>query len=336
MGRRYSFIVLLAALMGLLVRAPSGVFPDSATRSSAQVGISTAAVSGEPESARGSLGGINTDRRQAVVEFLDRAIHFHRYRKTMTGSYSTTLEVDGFEIPEEIRAVYGVEIVESASDLFRLRVTSRPETQLLEQVLIDQNYRVSANFPLPPPRLDYLRLQAQRHLQALQHAPSAQFPAEEGVYAGYFRYSAERIPGRSARRVAAVGVRAPIEHARIEGDAHFGDEVALDRIVKPRLGQQSAESSPRGALLGRGWGSPGEGGESPFASARMADAVREEVEHSMRALMRLGAESGLKSRAALDRSPAAAVSDQPGSISVAPANPPNTQGNALIIEPMSD
>ncbi len=221
MLRRYFFLIAVLPLMGLMAWVSS------------QTGGLSGAHRGEFSSLPAAVSYHPQIRaRQQLVELLDRLVFQQHYVKTLEGRFTSDLGRLSSNFPLSILAGYDLRVEEANRERFKITArilngSTEQGTESRDFISIDEAFRVTANFPLPPPRATYLREHALRHLRAIQEAPPGQIPADQGVYSGYFRYeiSAEDRSGYG------LGVRAPVLGVRLDLQGQ-GDDLAGIQAVE--------------------------------------------------------------------------------------------------------
>ena len=239
MGKRYSLFVLVLLLLVIAGRILS--MPASSA-------VSAPMTVGEHSIlARGSAGGVNLDRRQALVEWSDRAVRLLKYSRSVSGHFPSQLAAANVYLPPDLQSIYFAELADSSVDHFRLVLDSKLETQWSEHFSIDQDFHVTSNFTIPSPRPEYLKQFAEMHLQEMASANPGHFPSESGLYAGFFRY---QIEPQAEGRWVAIGIQSPVLGVRVESIP--SSEISL-----------GSPSAPNGLSLGEqgSWRSPGAGAE---------------------------------------------------------------------------
>lgn len=157
----------------------------------------------------------STERRRELLELLDRVVAYEHYYRSVYGHFTQILSRVGVSVPSGLAEVYDVRVAEASSDLLRVTAVSEIDGRIMDMVSVDQAYGVRANFTLPPPRPDYLRARALRHLRRLRETSPGQTPDEATVFRGYFRFEV-RDDTRGSRVAFAVGTRPPVVGLQIE------------------------------------------------------------------------------------------------------------------------
>lgn len=188
-----------------------------------------------------------TQWRSELIEVLDQVVVYQNYYHSVFGSYTRFISRTGFRLPPSLLERYDIRIEVSTSD--RLLVTALARNQMHggDVVSIDHDYQLHANFEVPEPRLDYLKLRAFKHLRNLKNATQGQTVTEESVFKGYFQYSVravglDSLPFADGVRAPAIGV-----HLELSADTDSAANTVLvpgDSTVSPFLSGFSS-SFPR-------------------------------------------------------------------------------------------
>lgn len=205
MVRQYSFILILVCWITGLGWWANRVESASEPSTIAQL----------PETWRENEAGATSDRRIEVIELLDRIVAYEHYYRSVYGHFTQILNRVGMSVPASVSSQYAVTVVEAAGDRLLVTAVSELGGKVADQISIDQDFRLRANFSLPPPRPDYLKALALKQLRQLRDAPEGRTPVETGVFRDYFRYDVRN--DANSRRVAfAVGVRPPVVGLQLE------------------------------------------------------------------------------------------------------------------------
>ena len=250
MLERYSFIPVFAGILGGLAWWSTQVGPTLPTRH----------LAGENHQKR----ALNLTLRQELLEVMDGIVAHEHYYHSVYGRYTNLLPRVGVTIPPSISHVYDLRITEVHGDRFKVSAMAERGGDLPDLVTIDQNYEVTANFDLPPPRAQFLQTRALRHLKALRDAPQGQAVEEHGIFKGYFNYSVNVEPphrqenqqenhqeNQTTRKLKALGVRVPVMGVILEFNendqilAESDSEYDLSRLLdleNQALGQKQGSS----------------------------------------------------------------------------------------------
>ncbi len=204
MVRRYLFIGLVLSTLLAAGWWSRALHPDSETAAVGAVGRG------------GSLPVLSSsEKRRELLEFLDRVVAYEHYYRSVYGHFTQILSRVGVSVPAGLAEVYDVRIAEASNDLLRVTAVSEIDGRITDMVSVDQAYGVRANFTLPPPRSEYLRARALRHLRRLRETAPGQTPDETTVFRGYFRFEV-RDDGQGMRAAFAVGTRPPVVGLQME------------------------------------------------------------------------------------------------------------------------
>lgn len=247
MLRRYSFLILLTWMLSLLgwwtqsLKGSSeahrrGVASLQASKTDPEIPI-------EETPLEASTGKSSVTHRRELIEALDRLVAYQHYYHSVYGHYTKMLHRIGFEIPSNVAGTYEIRVAEASVDHLLVTAFSEEGGRVSDRVSIDQGYRLQANFPVPPPRPEYLRARTQKHLRLLVEAPLGQVIEEEGVYRGYFEFGAQ-TDSENRRVVFAIGIRPPVLGLQLEMGSGSSNEVAiedldLDGVDSRKTGQKA-------------------------------------------------------------------------------------------------
>jgi|GEM_PF-4439650 len=161
--------------------------------------------------------------KRDLFEFLDRLVTYELYYRSLYGRFTKMVSRVGVSIPQKISKHYEIQVIEATSDRLLIRAFSEADHGVVEQVSINENYEVEANFNLPSPRTEYLRVQAMKQLRQLRSALQWQDLEERGVFKGYFKYEVRK--DSENRKVAfAIGLRPPVAGLQLEFGPNQGDD----------------------------------------------------------------------------------------------------------------
>jgi hypothetical protein len=175
-----------------------------------------------------------TERRQLLIEALDKMARYERYYNEIHGRF--TRDISRLSIPEKLSAgkreflerEYEISVLEARPNRFILLATGIHSS---DRVTIDESHRLNANFVLPAPSRDYLFQEADRLLRLRAHG----LPAEGGLFARYWDFATDE-----ARDWVAVGVRTPVLGVKRgmegEGNSLFS---SVREQVQNRMGAES-------------------------------------------------------------------------------------------------
>jgi hypothetical protein len=198
---KYTYFVMICALLGGLawwsdqVEAPPAPLP-------VEIPVHERAV--------------DRTRRRELIETLDRIVAYERYYRSVYGHFTQLLSRVGVQVPSAVSDHFEIRVAEASGDRLLVTAFSEVNGRIVDRVSIDQSYRLKATFEIPPPRPEYLKVQALKHLRALRDSPDGAPPlAEQGVFSGYFDYAIRR-DSESRKTAFAVGIRHPVSGARVE------------------------------------------------------------------------------------------------------------------------
>lgn len=161
--------------------------------------------------------------KRDLLEFLDRLVSYELYYRSLYGRFTKMVSRVGMSIPQRISKDYEIQVIEATNDRLLIRAFSEADHGVVEQVSINQNYEVEANFSLPAPRIEYLRVHAMKHLRQLRSSLPGQSLEELGIFKGYFKYEVRK--DSENRKVAfAIGLRPPVAGAQLEFGLSQGDD----------------------------------------------------------------------------------------------------------------
>lgn len=176
-----------------------------------------------------------TERRQLLVEALDKMARYQRYYNEIHGRF--TRDISRLAIPDQLSAGkrellgrdYEISVLEVKPNRFILLATGINSS---DRITIDESHRLNANFVLPAPSRAYLLQEADRLLRLRAHG----LPAEGGLFSRYWDFSTDE-----AKEWVAVGVRTPVLGVKRgmegEGSSIFA---SVREQVQNRMGQEPA------------------------------------------------------------------------------------------------
>jgi hypothetical protein len=215
MLRRYSFIpVFFCWLAGI---AWWGQRVESSTPRAGNTVAAAAESTAQP---------VQSSKRRELLELLDRIVVYEHYYRSVYGHFTKLLSRVGVSIPTSISDVYEIRVVEATSDRLMIQALSEVEGKTGDIITVSQDFQVHANFALPPPRPEYLRIHALKHLRTLRDAPSGQVIDESGVFRGFFSYEVKR-DAQDRRSAIAVGIRPPVVGLQLEAGSQSDSHLAL-------------------------------------------------------------------------------------------------------------
>lgn len=189
--------------------------------------------------------------RRELLEALDRLVTYELYYRSVYGRFTKMISRVGLKIPLRLTQAYQMQVVEANTDQLLISAYTESDGEKVEQISIDQNYEVRANFKFPMPRPEYLRVQALKHLRQLRDLNEGQSIDERGIFKGYFRFDVRK--DSEGRRVAfAVGVRPPVvgmqlEQGSMQGNSHV-------QIEDPQLDSSDFTEMENLLAIGQGTG----------------------------------------------------------------------------------
>jgi hypothetical protein len=246
MKQNFSFAVLIVLLLSGLGWWGKGI--EGATSS---VKSSASAVS-LPASGVADVQSNSSNSQREVLEALDHLVSYELYYRSVYGRFTKILSRVGFVIPRELAQLYEIRVSEATED--RLLVTAFSEVggRLLDQVSINQDFEVRANFRIPAPRLEFLRARAMKHLRVLRDALPGQIVSEKGVFKDYFRYEV-RTDANEHKVAFAVGIRPPVIGLQLEYGSSQNATVAqnseLEDFMLPSLDAQDLDTGAVNAAM---------------------------------------------------------------------------------------
>jgi hypothetical protein len=281
---------------------------------------------------------MQSNKRRELLEVLDRLVSYQHYYRSVYGHFTKILNRVGVVIPRGISENYEIQIVEATAERLVIEAISEENGKVTDQVSIDQNYQLKANFKLPPPRPEFLRTMALKHLRTLRESPQGQSMGEPGVYRGYFHYEVKR-DSQELKVALASGIRPPVLGLQLE----LGPQDVAPHELDPVLsgGEESAEADqpvtgqkPTATLMGT------------LEEAYLAQKIfRAEVGRYAKSWNELSQITDFrfeeKNRFPAGKMPFAAEGEAPGTVSPAPQKreEPAPQSpynfNGLEIEPVS-
>lgn len=206
MLRKYSFILMLCCWLAFLA------WRSERTQIQPRAAEPKSLVLEHPSVGAGPESG---EHRLDAIELLDRIVAYEHYYRSVYGHFTKFLSRFGVSIPASVSGWYEIRVVEADGDRLLVTAISEVAGRTVDQISIDQDYRLRSNFPLPPPRADYLRVLALKQLRLLRDAPDGRSSAETGAFRDFFRYDV-RTDSSSQRVAFAVGIRPPVLGVQLE------------------------------------------------------------------------------------------------------------------------
>lgn len=192
--------------------------------------------------------GQELNRRLDLVEALDRVVTYEHYYHSVYGHFTKLLYRIGYSPPHHVSDYYDVRVAEASRDRLLVTAVSEEDGRGLEIISVDQDYQVHANFALPAPRADYLKVKAMKHLRALASLPKFQAVTEQGVFKEYFQYVTQG-DSKGQKVVSALGIRAPVlgmrlelsdsDPGRFEASEHLSQFGQMSSLNSSNLGQEA-------------------------------------------------------------------------------------------------
>ena len=247
MLQRYAFVaVCVGMLSGLGVWSAHLELQRAQSRTPAETwSASRQAQSGSAPDAAVPFRSMAQQRE--LLETLDKIVSYQHYYRSVYGHFTKILSKTGASIPKAIGSIYEIRVSEATTERLLVSAFSEVDGKSMDQVTIDEDYVVKASFPLPPPRSEFLRLQAAKYLRALLESPEGQLPGERGVFKGYFKYELRR-DSENQKIAFAVGIRPPVLGAQLEvGGASKATVAELDPhfVLNSELEEFAQEGASR-------------------------------------------------------------------------------------------
>lgn len=223
MARKYSFLILFIAAL-----APLAWWSDQVRT------IQAAPTPVTPEATEGL-----TQQRRELLEAMDRLVAYEHYYRSVYGHFTVRLSRLGYLLPLQLTEVYDIHVSEAFRGRLVISAVSETHGQIRDRISVDQSYKVSANFTIPPPRPEYLKALALRQLRVIQDAPvgrSMLLLEDRGVFSGYFKYGVRRDV-RDKKIVTAEGLKSPVAGLYLE----LGNE-SLELAESHQVGQKASSS----------------------------------------------------------------------------------------------
>ncbi|HAR41462.1 MAG TPA: hypothetical protein DCS07_02330 [Bdellovibrionales bacterium] len=199
-----------------------------------------------------------------LIEALDQLVSAQHEFKKSHGHFTKLLNRVGYVIPATVADSIALNVQESGSRLL-ITATSEEKGEVHDQLTIDQDFKLHANFPLPAPRSEYLRNQAFRHMEKIKKSSRLE-QRLQSVFQGYFRF--EILDDSQQAKVLAKGIRPPVSGMLLEIPMELKENKTAGNLLSEVI-----HKFPRI----RGY----QTGESPFKNARLpsnTDLVIEPIE----------------------------------------------------------
>ncbi|OFZ55716.1 MAG: hypothetical protein A2428_00015 [Bdellovibrionales bacterium RIFOXYC1_FULL_54_43] len=165
---------------------------------------------------------VQTLIRQDLIETLDQIVIAERQYRNTFGHFTRLISKLQLTFSNSLTQNYAFSITEATSDHLMVIAASEDQGRTGDFVAINQDFQIRANFPLPPPRVEYLRVHALNHLHQLRSGSLNQPITEEGVYRGYFSYEFQNGP--ESPIAIAVGLRPPVVGLELYSDLNHTSE----------------------------------------------------------------------------------------------------------------
>lgn len=195
-----------------------------------------------------------SDLRRDLLETLDRLVILENYYHSVYGHYTQVLNHAGFFVPSRLARHYEIRVASAAKDHFQVIAFSEEHGHIQDRVWVDQFFRVTANFPIPTPSAEYLKLRATQQLNILSEQKPVQVLPEKGIFTGYFRYEIRR-DSDDRPVVVATGLKSPVTGVQLEVDpksALLGENhKATDSTLSPNLSGDVGEYAKEWSELAR-------------------------------------------------------------------------------------
>jgi len=234
MVRRYFSIIVFALLSTAIVRWTDTVEPSS--------GQSRAPAAENPF------------LRLELLETLDQIVWAEHEYKKINGHFTKLLSRIPYAIPASVADSIAFSVHESGNR-FVISASSEENGQVRDQVTIDQNYKLQANFPLPAPRPEYLRSQTFRHMEKIKTTGRLEHRVES-IFQGYFSFGIVDDAQKAA--VVAKGIRSPVLGMTVELPMEMKENRNAGNLLSevihkfPRIGvYQTGENPNRHGRLTR-------------------------------------------------------------------------------------
>lgn len=268
-------------------------------------------------------------RHQKLVEFLDQIVLQEQYYHSLHGQYTRLLNRLRLGPSEELLREYEFFVTKADRSGLEVIASSERVDGREERISIDQDYGVQANFALPPPRPEWLRLQAARVIRQAFYGGLTTVPSEAGVFQGYFRYESKQQKPKLI--LTAVGIKAPVLGQRVSLEDANG-LVALQTMGENHEVKSSSGAGFTEVLLAQKihWGEKGRYGQSidelrPYLSGSLLSLLADPVQESEFQRVILAASHTLRDGGRLASSPESSAS-----------NDRRPASDGLLIEPISE
>jgi hypothetical protein len=211
MLQRYSFFCVFALLLTGLHWWSSHV--DVSV--SGPVQMETALEPLEKNSEQFELS--QSDLRRELLEALDRLVILENYYHSLYGHYTQVPNHAGFSISPRLARHYEIRVAAVAKNQLQVSAFSEEHGRIQDRVWVDQLFRVNANFSLPAPSAEYLKLKAAQQLKLMRDQGLDRAIQEKGIYSGYFRYELRRDSNNHPVAVA-IGSKSPVLGIQLESE----------------------------------------------------------------------------------------------------------------------
>ena len=201
--------------------------------------------------------------RQELMEYLDRLVFYENSYRALHGRFTFLSNRLGLSLSRRLAQQYEIRVSMASSDYLLVDAISERDGKILDRVSVDQDYKVHANFNLPDPNAQYLKVQAFKYLRVLRQLPDGSKPNEVGIYQNYFVYSL-KDSSQKDRHAFAVGIRPPVMGVQIEltptnelelglalGLVKVGEVDDLHAAFMAKAEPEGVMPSPEDAALGR-------------------------------------------------------------------------------------
>jgi hypothetical protein len=230
MLRQYSFLFIFVFSLGALSAWSNSLLPQSH--------LDALAIPAHEN----EVGPVQASSRLELLETLDHLVAYEQYYRTVYGHFTKLLGRVGVGVSKQVAELYDIRVEEASPYRLLITAISEVDGRTVDRVTVDAQYRLTANFPLPTPRPEYLKIQALKHLRTLKENPANS--EEAGIFKGYFRYET-RSTGEE-RQVLALGIRPPVLGLQLEYGSGDMQKLEQELALLENMGDVDMDSSKTG------------------------------------------------------------------------------------------
>lgn len=194
-------------------------------------------------------------QRSELLETLDRIVVFEHYYRSVHGRFTRLVNRTGLSFSKELSKLYDIRVSQATSDRLLVTAFSEGNGKTEDVASLDENFQLHANFAIPAPREEYLKLTVMKHLRNLLNKNGTKDPISEmTLYKGYFSYEIKE-DSKGKKYAFAYGVRKPVEDLKLSYQEGSSDEeLTLDEgqlaALSGLIGEDNADNPHSKSCVG--------------------------------------------------------------------------------------